>query len=544
MSRVFGMKRNGPLGLVTLVVLLGCGDAATMDGAPAVGGDAPMPKGGGPDGSMAEPKAMDDVVPGPGTPDGGDGLPLTSGDGGAMDAAVDEPDPVPLPDGSRVVDHVLNLVGSEGVEELEAYLTASEAAVHSVNRQGLLESTNTFLSLYREDYDFIVFATDHVVENTFVAGKFQALNKSAQVGTGNSTEVHPPNYRSDGRLKGIIGVQFYARGTPPIAHEIAHFWAQDLDEDFGFGVGAEQHFGPHWGYSSVKGQLGGFDPETLTCVQPAGAALTDCEPESSGRTRYRVAAFAPQAGGGRPYAPLELYLMGLAPLSMVPDPILILQDALTVPDSADDATGTVVVEAAGISELALADIVARHGEVVPLPEAERTFKIAFVLLSDAPATDVAMETVASWAAVLDGREPIPGLTSFEVRTSGLAKADTRLGPRRTIDEDVPEPRPALRCDVLQQDCPNPDHACHFFDPSMCMLAGTIAEGQPCSGNDQCLPGLGCAGAKSDPSLRSCQPYCDAADTSAAKACVTLCPSTYLYWVDDDDQPIGAVCREP
>ena len=550
-SRMFGMKRDGLFGLCTLLGVLGCGNAA-MEGTPAGDEDATSPQRG--DAAMpANSNDAGDDSPGLDVPDSGAPAPQPSGDGGAMDGAMDvamdgaigEPDPVPWPEGSRVVDHVLNLVGSKGVEELETYLTTRGPSVHPVNRQGLLESTNLFLSLYPEGYDFVVFTTDHPVENTTTVGKFQAINQSAQLGTGNSTEVHPPNYRSDGHLRAVLGVQFHERAYPPVSHELLHYYAQDLDRSFGFGESAERHWGPHWGYSDVEGQLGGFDRDTLECVQPDGAAAPgSCEAEASGRTRYRVAAFAPQAGGSRPYAPLELYLMGLLPLSMVPDTILMLQDAEQVADSYDEATQTLVVEASGASELAVAEIVARHGEVTPLSDEERTFKVAYVVLSEAPASDAVMEAVANWAAVFGGRRQIGGIPSFETTTGDLARADTRLGERRSTDDPAPDPRPALECDVLAQDCDNPDRACHQFAPGLCQLAGTLTQGEPCSGNDQCMPGLGCAAAKSDTNVLTCEPYCDAADASADKACQTLCPSTYLFWVDDDNEPIGAVCRAP
>jgi hypothetical protein len=65
----------------------------------------------------------------------------------------------------------------------------------------------------------------------------------------------------------------------------------------------------HWGVSSVGGQLGGFVPGTVTQVT------------KSGKTYWESSKFFAHnaAGGNRvPYAPLELYLMGLAPASVVP----------------------------------------------------------------------------------------------------------------------------------------------------------------------------------------------------------------------------------
>ena len=65
----------------------------------------------------------------------------------------------------------------------------------------------------------------------------------------------------------------------------------------------------HWGVSSVAGQLGGFAPGTVTKVT------------KNGKTYWEASSFFAHnaAGGNRvPYAPLELYLMGLAPPNVVP----------------------------------------------------------------------------------------------------------------------------------------------------------------------------------------------------------------------------------
>ena len=62
----------------------------------------------------------------------------------------------------------------------------------------------------------------------------------------------------------------------------------------------------HWGFTggSTKGQLGGFEQSTLVELEDSS---------------YSVAPFGPFANGGNgvPYNELELYLMGMAPLSSV-----------------------------------------------------------------------------------------------------------------------------------------------------------------------------------------------------------------------------------
>src|SRR5262249_38078260 len=151
-------------------------------------------------------------------------------------------------------------------------------------------------------------------------------------------------------------------------------------------------------YSSVHGQLGGFDEASLRCADPLGALPPDCVAGADGKTRYVVDIFAPNVNSGSPYAPLELYLMGLLPAQEVPDHVLLLDAARMLTDTFDEAAGTVQVEASGLTELSFADIVARHGMKPALPEAERAMRAAFVVVSSAPASDAVMEQVGRWSA--------------------------------------------------------------------------------------------------------------------------------------------------
>jgi hypothetical protein len=85
------------------------------------------------------------------------------------------------------------------------------------------------------------------------------------------------------------------RGGPSL-HELMHTVANfDLPTAYG----------GHWGYSSVNGQLGGWDPATF---------------QDLGGGRYKVKPFGAFANGGNgvPYAPLELFMLGLVPASEVP----------------------------------------------------------------------------------------------------------------------------------------------------------------------------------------------------------------------------------
>ncbi|WP_221320283.1 hypothetical protein [Chitinivorax tropicus] len=80
----------------------------------------------------------------------------------------------------------------------------------------------------------------------------------------------------------------------PVLHEIMHQWGNFFLPTSDSG---------HWGFSSVNGQLGGFDKSTLKQV----AANTWKASNSKGN------GFGTNANGGNtlPYSPLELFVAGL-----------------------------------------------------------------------------------------------------------------------------------------------------------------------------------------------------------------------------------------
>jgi hypothetical protein len=225
----------------------------------------------------------------------------------------------------------------------------------------------------------------------------------------------------------------------------------------------------------------------------------------------------------------------------VPDTFDVLVEAEQVADSFDSGSGTVVVEADGLDEIAFADVQARHGQAELLPQAERAFSAAFIVVSSEPASDEVMGDVAEWAAAFGNRGSSPVVTAFETLTGDRATLDTMLGPRRTEASVVPEPRELFECDVLAQDCPRPELACYDFTPSFCALSAGLAEGHSCDRLFACAAGLDCYAGPSDPDAYLCTPYCDPSDDGSELACATLCPGRQLTFVDGDEQTVGAVC---
>jgi hypothetical protein len=522
------------LGWMVAVLLAGCSDATHIES----GGGAPGNEVAGSNASGSN--ASGGNTAGAATSGGGA---AGSGNSAGSTAGDSQGLSVELPPGSREVDGTVNLVDAEAAAELETFLF-DDSLKHASLRHGLNKSLNLFLEHYAEDYDFVFLITAAQLPNVPVAGMFEAVTSHAAPGGSQPIELAAPGYETTGRIKGVIGVPYVPNDYyPPFAHETLHYWAQYLDPSFGFGEMRGYSEGPHWGASSVNGQLGGFDPATLRCLTPAGAAPPACTALPSGRVRYVVGAFGGNANAFRnaPYSELELYLMGLLPDSGVPESFALLTDAEIDQSTYDDAAKTFQVEASGIQALPFSNIVARHGKRVLLEEAERHFKAAFVVISAQPAADDVMKDIARWSAVFGNRLQYSNWESFETVAGGLATMDTRLGPRRAVKSPPPAPREPQKCDVLAQNCPRPELSCYLFaDSGFCAISQGVKAGDPCDSTFACAPGLYCVGSAKTPDNLRCEPYCDIGNTVPAASCSTLCTGEHVI-LTASDKPIVGLC---
>lgn len=441
---------------------------------------------------------------------------------------------VELPVGSREFKGIVNLVDPEAAAELEAYLTSNELVpIHL--RHGLNRTANLFLDHYLEEYDFLYFVTDHPIPTTGTVAQFEAVNRAAEPGGGNGIEIRAQGYKTNGRLKGVVGVQWRPPSYPPLMHETLHYWANHLDESFGFGAARATHYGVHWGFSSVDGVLGGFALESLRCVTPANALPPSCTPLGNGRTRYLAAPFWPNDDSYSGASPLELYLMGVLDKSEVPETFTMLDQAEFV---GERTTSSVSIEADGISHVAFADILKRHGEKALLAPEERKLKAAFVVISASPASDEQLADLARYAAVFGGREEYGNLMSFADMTDNRMTMDTQLGARRRVDQPAPPAREAFACNVLTQDCPRAELSCSIGP--VCVLAGEKLRDASCESRSECAPGLECMANGSAPDDFRCEPYCDSSTTSGAKACNVLCPGSFMH-INQKGVRVATIC---
>lgn len=164
---------------------------------------------------------------------------------------------------------------------------------------------------FEDSFDFIFLILN---ENTKPDGK--AYGRSRLVsnnvsGIGKQLFNNANDFGSNGKLKALIEltrIDFLRSG--PSLHELMHTWANsaiptETVDALGTNLTSYANWG-HWGFTggSSKGQLGGFDQSTLV---------------SNGGNSNTVNLFGPNANGANsvPYNELELYLMGMIPVTSV-----------------------------------------------------------------------------------------------------------------------------------------------------------------------------------------------------------------------------------
>lgn len=456
---------------------------------------------------------------------GGTGASGGEGSGGA-------PDPYPpLPEGSRQVDHVVNLVGDDTFQALANFMAQStDGSTDPSDAIRLDLPARVFYDYYRDEYDFLMFVSDRNLSDE-IGGLHEAVYRDTIPGTGTRRNWPEQDFASTGRLMSAIGLDFDDfESRPPMAHEVLHHWANHLSPSLGFGDSFGGGRKSHWGTTSVNGQLGGFDEDSLRCKTPSGALPPDCSAETSGRVHYVVDWFSPLSGIDRErlYAPLENYLMGFLELDEVPSSFTLLTEASPDPVDLDQNAGTMTIEASGIQEILMSDLLLAHGPRALTPEDQRTYAGALIVLTPTPASDEMMTAASAWAEAFGGHVEDAPWPSFNELTGGRAHMTMRLGERRdpAIEFEAHE-LPEAQCSVTAQDC-DLGLGCYSPDQAVCLVEGSTPFGSPCERDTDCSAGLGC-GHKGE--LRLCSPYCNLDDSDATAACSVLCPDAYGLIVD-------------
>ncbi|NIS81776.1 MAG: hypothetical protein GTO14_16565 [Anaerolineales bacterium] len=221
-------------------------------------------------------------------------------------------------------------------------------------------------------------------------------------------------FGSAGRLKSMI---YHSFGSLAIFdHEVAHTWGAS----YGDSLGLIQESGVsqgHWNkLSDIAGQLAAYYFDENGNVGHF---------KDNGDGTWRLISNIEV----EPYAPLELYLMGLIPPEEVP-PIHILTD----PDLRDPER----ISAASVRTITIEQLMAAEGgsRVPGATESQKAFNLAFTVAQGTPFNDAAYAffSLLSYSLMsADPPEPYSSAAPFFWATGGRATLNTRL------PIDLPEP---------------------------------------------------------------------------------------------------------
>jgi hypothetical protein len=224
----------------------------------------------------------------------------------------------------------------------------------------------TLFQAFDDEFDFLMVA--------FADGEGESVEQGRTVraasripGLGLHLGDRTRRFGSDGRLVALLMTMEHRHfDTRMPIHELAHLWGQYAIDRTGSGS--------HWGFTEVGGQLGGWERGTLQHLgngtwvargpgMPAGFSLTSAE------------------GPPLPYAPMELYLMGVLPPDSVA-PFQVARGARWVSEEAG------IFQADRIDVWTVEDLIERHGPRRPAwPDAPTEFRGLYAVISAEPLDD-------------------------------------------------------------------------------------------------------------------------------------------------------------
>jgi hypothetical protein len=324
--------------------------------------------------------------------------------------------------------YVYNLVDGETEKYsqiLRTYMSTGEGS--------LAPLTKAFYARYGDDYDFIFFLLVSPA-NSGLPSRFYEINRPENLGAGvsgySSSYVGPMDVRlthgpvtvtgwtqstAIPTLSGVVAAPLVveASNPPHFNRELLKNWGIFIAGLTRFGVTREQ-FG--WCDHSVKGVGGGFDVTTLKDAN--GVAISDPLTVAKGAA-FQVASYSRESSPvDRAYAPMELWLMGLAPKTEVPAFYGIKEYATTVSDS----NGVKTMKGGGFLKITADDIVTAHTFTVgtvktsyePTRATKTNFRAAWVVVSETAASATAMAKAERYAKAHGGimtDTPDPGCSS-------------------------------------------------------------------------------------------------------------------------------------
>ena len=219
--------------------------------------------------------------------------------------------------------------------------------------------SNKVYTYLKDEFDFIFILSIEEQQPSGVAYGLSYKLKNDVAGIGAEKYDNTSSYGSEGKLKSIIYMprtEYILNG--PFLHEIAHYWGNR-----GF---IPSTVNGHWGYSSVGGQLGGFDE------------LIDLGNNTYQGKFNGVSSFGTFANGGNslPYSTIELYVMGLLNAEDLTD--------VQVAENPQDILGNGKFSADRIITLTAENLIVENGIRVPsAQDSQKSFNAITIVISKA-----------------------------------------------------------------------------------------------------------------------------------------------------------------
>ena len=262
------------------------------------------------------------------------------------------------------------------------------------------------------DFIFLVLNEDEKPSDLPFGELIQVSNDVS--GLGLSIFDNSSNYGSSGKLKAVMRLtrRDYLRFGPSL-HELMHNWGNfGIDTEGTFNGTNFFGFKPHWGFTggNTKGQLGGFKQSTLI---------------DKGSGSYSVEPFGANANGGNgiPYNQMELYTMGMIPLTDVED-----FDVFTGITNFDFSVNPQTFDATERTTYTSSSLETLLGQRVPShTESQRNFRALVIVLTDSPLTN------EQWDIVDESSEKFSRPSSDFSALYNFWEATNGLGTLKTDD---------------------------------------------------------------------------------------------------------------
>lgn len=245
-----------------------------------------------------------------------------------------------------------------------------------------------FASRYSNQVDF-VFVVMNISGSEFInydpelhIANYSSQQREFDTGIGTRSLSSPEPVGPDSMRSYIFLRNREALRDGPSLHEIAHAWSAFLVGPDALARQLQRDPPGHWGFTSVGGELGGWDASTLQ--ELGGGRYRACKPDDDDR-------FLPEgySENDLPYAPLELYLMGLIGPDEVPDTqVAVNPYSSNIFHVSFQAGHCTEFSADDVVTVTIDEIIAANGLRMPdVTESPKDFTAAVVVVSDEPLTE-------------------------------------------------------------------------------------------------------------------------------------------------------------